>query len=1446
MKRKRKIALILSLAFAIVATFANTAITSKAASSEPKVTITTDKTEYTDGDEIKETVTVKNVTNNTLTDVTVSGEIPEGYTTDDAEIVSGKWVKTITKLEAGKSTDLTVTLKVASSEGGSTTPESGSTTDTTTPDNKPTGDSNAPTTGDTPFIFLFLGLAVLSMGGIFFLVKSKKGRKLLSAILALAMVASLWQISPINASAEETATPPSDEYKLVWSDEFNGTELNRDDWNVELHDPGWVNAELQEYVDSDENIFLEDGKLVIKPIKTGTGDNATYTSGRVNTQGKNDFTYGYFEARVKVPKGQGYLPAFWLMATDETVYGQWPRCGEIDIMEVMGQSTDTLHGTIHYGNPHNQSQGTYVSKDSDFSEDFHTFAVEWEPGKISWYVDGQLYHTEDQWHSTTEGLGTLTYPAPFDQPFYIILNLAVGGSWVGYPDETTDFANATYEIDYVRVYQKDSYDENVTKPEKEVILREPDTDGNYIVNGDFAVKESLTDDKDWVFLTNGGTADTEINTVDKVTGEKIEEKTVAASKDIKIGGKAETLSVSVTYPLKTPTTKTEGALTIDTTNPGTLDYSVQLVQANLPMQKGATYELSFDAYADEARTMIVDISGPDNNYVRYFNDTKVNLTTEKQTFTYTFRMTHDDDANGRLEYNLGNTDPYSAVHLSNVSLKKIGYEEIVEDDSKKVLTDGNHVYNGAFQEGENRLEFWDIKNDANANVSVTDFADGRRLKVVVPEGTTAANPFVISQDEMAMIAGKTYAYSFDIEGATGTDVDVEIVSTDVNVPMTGSEFNKAGKITPADGADMSIKFTFSKPGTYYLDNVRIVEDSLIKNGDFSAGLAGFEPYAYNTNDVTWVVDSISEDNAIDFTIQNTGDQAWHIQLKQNNVELENGQWYRLSFDAKSSIARKLMFAIQRDGNKHNDDWTPYSGEKIVDLGSDYQTYSVEFQMTEPTDLESVLSISMGAVGGTQITEQHRICIDNILLEKIDAPETPTVAIGQELLKNTEFANDAENWSKNKLDTTTVTFNNGTTVWDITSVGANDYDNQLSQSGFMLEKGCNYKLTFKAKSTEARSIKYDFMSTSYNWYNGGTTALEANTEADIEFYFKMEKDTDMNSLMTISMGKIAGVDTPASTITLSDFSLTKVDSIPTPPTPPSTGGENLVSNGDFTNEGENWSFYGGTIDYSTGKAVITTTTVGTNAWDIQLMHSGVDLEAGEYKLTFSAESSVPRDIQLAIAYSIDGTDMYDKNQIYSISPTAATYTYSFTIEETTGKIQINLGNVNGAPDAATITFDDFVLEKVISSSIITNSDFSDGNTGWTDNCGVNWVDAVATATYSAAGAVFDITNVGTANWHIQLKQGGLTLDSTKQYKVTIVIESSVARPIEWGLFGDIDGGNCAVSETVDLEANIEKTISSTVSLGNDATAFILSLGKVGSGECPAGTITIKSINIEVVE
>lgn len=977
-------------------------------------------------------------------------------------------------------------------------------------------------------------------------------------------------------------------YKLKWKDDFNGDSLNKADWNVETHEPGWVNSEWQAYVDSADNIQVKDGKLLLKPIKTVDKDgNASYTSGRINTQGRHDFKYGYFECRAKVPTGKGYLPAFWMMPTDENLYGQWPKCGEIDIMEVMGQETNKAYGTIHYGEPHAQSQGTYsVSAADNFADNYHTYAVDWEPGKITWYIDGIKYHEESDWFSAKENQGTVAYPAPFDQPFYMILNLAVGGSWVGYPDESTTYDDQQFAIDYVKVYQKDSYDENVKKPEKEVIFKEADTNGNYITNGEFSVAEDLSDDVDWKFLTaEGGKGSA-----------KIENKEIV----------------------------------ISTTEAGKQDYSIQLVQPNLPIRKGGTYTVSFDAYADATRTMKVDVSAPDRSFARYLADTDVDLTTQKQTYTYTFKMEKADDANGRLEFNLGKTASTAAVHITNVKVTWDGKRDT--GNEKTILADGNSVYNGSFQEGENRLGYWDIVNDANASVSVTDLADGRRLKVTSAAGTESGK-VLVGQKDLALMNGTNYVLSFSSQAAAAKSMNVTVAGKEYTAELDNEKKSYSFKFTQ-DSDNKDISFDLGLGTTVWLDDVRIDEDTLIKNGSFNAGFSGYEVYCHEDASETHVVDSQTEQNAADFTIKNTGDADWKIQLKQNNVKLENGKCYRLSMKMKSSLDRTVSYALQRNGAVHKtssggEDWTPYC-QKTVSLTNDYQIFSSTFKMTEETDDGTIFNIAMG---GGNITQQHRICIDDIVLEEIDESELEPEVRGDNLLKNTTFSDNAQNWNINRWNgdgeemATTETVNDGI-VFHISDVGTADWNIQLKQGEINLEQDCDYRLAFKVTSTESRTIKVGFMDkNTENWYGGSDVSLEKNKAKNVVCKFTMTKDTDAESLMLISMGKIEGEDTPVSDITLSDFYLEKLEASAITPKPLN---ENLFKNAELNSDGV-WetAIYGGAEGDSkigNGTAIFHLTKLGTDDWAPQFKQVDLQIEQGcTYRLSMNVNSTIARDI-----------------------------------------------------------------------------------------------------------------------------------------------------------------------------------------------------------------------------
>ena len=427
------------------------------------------------------------------------------------------------------------------------------------------------------------------------------------------------------ATEENVEVPELDGYSLLWHDEFSGSALDDSIWSMEARQPGWTNEELQEYTMQTDNIFTRDGKLVLKAIKTDENGKPYYTSGKVNSHNKMDFTYGKVVARAKVPEGQGLWPAIWMMPKDESYYGQWPKCGEIDIMEVLGSDVKTAYGTVHYGEPHAEQQGTVVLDSGSFASDFHDYSVEWEPGEMRWYIDDELYLTVNDWFTAEQGQDDKPYPAPFDQPFFVQMNLAVGGTWPGDPDESTDFDKAEFLIDYVRVYQKPEYDTNVKKPEK--VFREATEDGNFIYNGDFSEQEDLTDDENWKFLLfEGGEGAAEIK---------------------------------------------DNTMIITTEKEGNVDYSVQLVQPLLPMIKGKKYRVTFDAWSDEERDVIVCVSAPNAGWIRYFPDTLLTLSTEQTTYTYDFDMKEKDDENGRLEFNMGNKGSTATIYIKNVRVEEI-------------------------------------------------------------------------------------------------------------------------------------------------------------------------------------------------------------------------------------------------------------------------------------------------------------------------------------------------------------------------------------------------------------------------------------------------------------------------------------------------------------------------------------------------------------------------------------------------------------------------------------------------------------------------------------------------------------------------------------------------------------------------------------------------------
>lgn len=273
-------------------------------------------------------------------------------------------------------------------------------------------------------------------------------------LMSFAVLPVLAQETP----PEEEETMLDEKWELIWEDDFEGEAgdpINEENWTCEIGGSGWGNNEWQYYTERPENVSLSgDSLLVITALEedeTFTSEGrcwygrCKYSSARCITKDKFAFTYGRVEARIKVPFGQGIWPAFWMLGANFPEVG-WPDSGEIDIMEYIGREPKTVYGTVH-GPGYSGANGVsgHIELEEDIADDFHVFAIEWEPEEIRWYLDGEEFH-----RITPDSLNGSEWV--FDHDFFLLLNLAVGGNWPGYPNDETTFPQQLL-VDYVRVYQ---------------------------------------------------------------------------------------------------------------------------------------------------------------------------------------------------------------------------------------------------------------------------------------------------------------------------------------------------------------------------------------------------------------------------------------------------------------------------------------------------------------------------------------------------------------------------------------------------------------------------------------------------------------------------------------------------------------------------------------------------------------------------------------------------------------------------------------------------------------------------------------------------------------------------------------------------------------------------------------------------------------------------------
>lgn len=946
-------------------------------------------------------------------------------------------------------------------------------------------------------------------------------------------------------------------WTLVWGDEFGGTALDTTKWRLEDKGDGFGNQELQYY--RPENAEVRDGKLVITAKKESYGGN-NYTSAKLFS--KADWKYGKFEAKIKLPLGTGFWPAFWMMPAD-SVYGVWAASGEIDIMEAKGRLPGVASGTLHYGAawPNNKYTGKeYTFPAGQTIDQFHTYTLEWEPGEIRWYIDGNLYQTQNNWSSTgADGEEKLAFPAPFDQNFYLMFNLAIGGTFDGGLYPTDDKFPEKMEVDYVRVYEltgkpyKTPVEPSVEKEPLPEGARQPDENGNlvYDVNFDNGIKENAEGvDADfgegWNFIHNAAFGGAATATVDNIGGKNYAK--------------------------------------IDVTNKGSQTYAVQLEQ-HTTLGKGRWYEFSFDAKADKARTLIADLSGgPTGGWAKYSDAYTANLTTDFQNFKYKFQMTRDSDILTRIEFNCA-TDT-GAVYIGNVSVKEVDPPTVDYNASKDPLpVSGNYIYNGTFDKYLiSRMAYWNVtKTGAAANVYVPEAT--RELTADITDGRTAAGALTLDQKGVQLQNGNGYKLSFKARAAAGRTIKVKLASKDgataylpeqeITLTTSMQTFEVPFAMEAATDNESQLVFLLGgNDSDVYIDDVSLIKTTIdysqidmypLKNGDFSNGLDKWGNWAGEGGSAAVSV----EDGAAKIAISNAGTPPYGVQFYQDGLNMTKGMKYVVSFDAKSTKTRKIEISLE-DSN-YNRSFT-----RIIDIGTETTHFEETFTMTS----DKVLSLKF-LLGKTDDTVAglgaHDIFIDNVICEVKNAKFLTSV------VQNGQFNSELAPWAAWTGDggAADVSAVNGEMKIGVTNVGPNSWSVQVFQEGLKFENGQKYQVSFKAKADTARKINVNIGKalTTDPWfipYMPMQTYSLTDTMQEFTYEFTMNEATYNNSKIVFEAGNVTDGNA-ATNIYIDDVAVNKVvvAAVATPTFSPAAGS--------FINEKSvtvNCATPGATIRYTT--------------------------------------------------------------------------------------------------------------------------------------------------------------------------------------------------------------------------------------------------------------------------
>jgi len=916
-----------------------------------------------------------------------------------------------------------------------------------------------------------------------------------------------------------TTPPATSQWQLVWSDEFDrsGTNLDingvdLDKWGYQLGTgsqyglDGWGNNEQQYY--RSENIVVEDGVLKIT-AKPEQHEGKPYTSGRLFTEPTFSKTYGKFEARMKLPAGNGLWPAFWMMPTGSE-YGTWAASGEIDIMEARGRLLDEVGGAIHYGKtwPNNK----FAAKNYDFPEDeditgYHVYGLEWEPGELRWYVDGQLFQTINNWDSWGENEpAKYAFPAPFDKPFYMILNLAVGGNYDGgiMPDESMESAEML--VDYVRVY------ELVGRPYREV--EEPSVEVEPI---DEPYKQAV--EGSYIYDANYEQPITTITTGEQQLNQDywnlVYLDTFGGSGDIAVEELEDDRYAKVSI-----------------SQPGSQPHSIQLIQ-HVTVGKGRWYKLSFDAKAEANRNIAVKIGGGESRGWSVYSDSyDIALTNAVQSYERLFHMTADTDKLARLEFNMGLNS--SAVWLGNVRLEEVDapdpYNEAAD---KQPLANGNHIYNGSFDLGYiHRLTYWQLEaaqeNAAQLSVDPTT----RELQATIINDSEQASDIALVQQGTQFIGGNEYQLTFKARAEQGRTIQAALLHADGSIYGTAQQVQLTDEMN-----EYTVSFTLdgeeTSYGTFALmlggDAAVITIDDIVllrttnnnigqlsleqqfplKNGDFSNGITNWTAHVQGKYD-GWdqITDATVEDESLVYNIEGAGGERWHVMLMQNQLQLSKNQTYIVSVDAKSTVDREMEIVLETAN------YNSYLLER-VSLNDEWQTYSYELPMTEDAALD--FKLMLGALQDASPLGRHTVMIDNVRIEVKDARN------GALLATNGYFDDGMDGWlthvqgvyeGNSEAEFTA----DGALTASIANWGANPWDIVLFQDAVNVKKGETYTVSFVAKADVARAIDVVVENSAYVRSLNEPVQLTEDV-ALYQYEFTMERDEPVQ--LKFLLGKPSG-------------------------------------------------------------------------------------------------------------------------------------------------------------------------------------------------------------------------------------------------------------------------------------------------------------------------------------